>query len=62
MPDAGHQGPIVAVDCPEAPAELGRVLCFDPQLSDHREVSPATRHHPAAATGDGRIVDLLVFL
>lgn len=36
-----------------AQVELGRLLFYDPILSGNREVSCATCHHPAHATGDG---------
>ena len=39
---------------PPALVTLGRSLFFDPLLSGNRDVSCATCHAPARATGDGR--------
>lgn len=39
-------------DHPEALVELGRLLFFDPELSGNRNISCATCHHPAFASGD----------
>jgi len=43
---------------PPARVELGRMLFFDPILSGNRDVSCATCHHPAFATGDGRALPI----
>jgi len=56
--EARRLEPIAAVDLPEALVELGRALFFDPELSGNRDVSCATCHHPAAATGDGLVVSV----
>jgi len=45
--------PIEADDRPDALVELGQALFFDPILSGNRDISCATCHHPALATGDG---------
>jgi cytochrome c peroxidase len=50
--------PIAAVDHPAPLVELGRALFFDPELSGNRDVSCATCHHPAEASGDGLLVSV----
>lgn len=65
LPDGMVPGPRPAAppeprDNPGTPAKrlLGRQLFFDPILSDTRDVSCATCHHPKYAWADGRTVPL----
>lgn len=49
---AGIQ-PITVAEQPAALTELGEVLFFDKELSGNRDISCASCHHPALASGDG---------
>lgn len=51
LPRAVVDSDYISVD--PAEAELGQLLFYDPILSGNQEVSCATCHHPAFATGDG---------
>ncbi|MSP12392.1 MAG: hypothetical protein EXR62_05480 [Chloroflexi bacterium] len=48
--------PVLRPDNPMSPerVELGRLLYFDPILSQHRDISCATCHHPDLGFSDGR--------